>query len=98
MNDCEIFIHPQAIVETPLIGEGTRVWAFTHVLKGARLGKNCNVGEQCYIESDVIVADDVVIKNGVSLWEGVRIEDRVFRGPGGDVTNDLVPRRQPVAP
>ena len=47
MNDCEIFIHPQAIVETPLIGEGTRVWAFTHVLKGARLGKNCNVGEQC---------------------------------------------------
>ncbi|PYX95775.1 MAG: N-acetyltransferase [Acidobacteria bacterium] len=98
MNDREIFIHPQAIVETSLIGEGTRVWPFTHVLKGARLGKNCNVGEQCYIESDVIVGDDVVIKNGVSLWEGVRIEDRVFLGPGCVFTNDLVPRSKLFKP
>ena len=98
MNHGEIFIHPQAIVESPMIGEGTRVWAFTHVLKTARLGKNCNVGEQCYIESGVIVGDDVVIKNGVSLWEGVRIEDRVFLGPSCVFTNDPVPRSKLFKP
>jgi len=80
------------MVESQMIGEGTRVWAFTHVLKGARLGRNCNVGEQCYIESGVVVGDDVVIKNGVALWEGVRIEDRVFLGPSCVFTNDPVPR------
>jgi UDP-2-acetamido-3-amino-2,3-dideoxy-glucuronate N-acetyltransferase len=92
VNSDGVFVHPQAIVDTDEIGAGTRVWAFSHVLKGARLGRNCNVGEQCYIESGVIVGDDVVIKNGVALWEGVRIEDRVFLGPNCTFTNDQVPR------
>lgn len=81
-----------------MIGEGTRVWAFTHVMKGARVGKHCNVGEQCYIESGVIVGDDVVIKNGVALWEGVRIKDGVFLGPSCVFTNDPVPRSKVFKP
>src|SRR5437588_10143830 len=96
MNDREIFIHPQAIVETSLIGEGTRVWPFTHVLKGARLGKNCNVGEQCYNASDVFVGADVVIKNEVSRSLRGWIKDRLLHDLDGAMTKELVPRRRPV--
>ena len=92
MSGDNVFVHPQAIVETQAIGPGTRIWAFSHVMKGARLGRNCNVGEQCYIESGVVVGDDVVIKNGVALWDGIRIEDRAFLGPNCVFTNDLIPR------
>src|SRR5712691_10948821 len=92
MNQNVFFVHPQALVETDEIGAGTRVWAFAHVRKGARLGKNCNVGEHCYVESGVVVGDDVVIKNGVALWDGVRVEDSAFLGPGCVFTNDLFPR------
>jgi acetyltransferase-like isoleucine patch superfamily enzyme len=86
------FVHPSAIVESDAIGEATRVWAFSHVMKGAVVGCNCNVGEQCYIESGVRVGNDVVIKNGVALWEGITIEDRVFLGPSCVFTNDSAPR------
>jgi UDP-2-acetamido-3-amino-2,3-dideoxy-glucuronate N-acetyltransferase len=96
MSNDGFFVHPQAIVETADIGSGTRVWAFSHVMKNVRLGSNCNVGEQCYIESGVVVGDDVVIKNGVALWEGVTIEDRVFLGPNCVFTNDLCPRSKVV--
>lgn len=100
MSENEFFAHPHALVDTRAVGPGTRIWAFTHVMEGARLGKNCNVGEQCYIESGVVVGDDVVIKNGVALWEGVSIEDRVFLGPNCVFTNDSRPRskvfRSPV--
>ncbi len=47
MSSDQVFVHPQAIVETDSIGAGTRVWAFSHVMKGAHLGRDCNVGEQC---------------------------------------------------
>lgn len=92
MSEKSFFAHPQSIVETSDIGNGTRIWAFAHVMKGVRLGANCNVGEHCYLESGVMVGDDVVIKNGVALWEGVIVEDRVFLGPNCVFTNDLFPR------
>ena len=88
----KFFVHPKALVDTAEIGEGTRVWAFSHVMKGARLGKNCNIGEHCFIEHGVEVGDDAVIKNGVSLWEGVKIESKVFVGPNAVFTNDKIPR------
>jgi UDP-2-acetamido-3-amino-2,3-dideoxy-glucuronate N-acetyltransferase len=95
------FVHPQAIVDSTDIGEGTRVWAFSHILKGARLGRNCNVGEGCFVEAGVTIGDDVVIKIGVCLWQGVGIGHRVFLGPNCVFTNDIVPRsklfREPVA-
>ncbi len=93
-----VFIHPGAIVETSMIGEGTRIWAFAHVFGGAVIGKNCNIGEHCYIESDVVIGDDVVVKNGVCIWDKVRVEDKVFLGPNMVFTNDRLPRSKAVLP
>jgi len=87
-----VYIHPTALVETKQIGEGTRIWAFVHVLKGVVLGENCNIGDHCFIESGVVVGNEAVIKNGVSIWEGVTLKDRVFIGPNVSFTNDHVPR------
>lgn len=86
------FIHEQAIVETEHIGQGTRIWAFAHVLENAVIGKNCNICDHTFIEGDVIVGDNVTIKSGVYLWDGLRIEDNVFIGPNATFTNDLKPR------
>ncbi len=84
-------IHPKAIVESQNIGEGTRVWAFAHIMAGASIGKGCNVGEGCYVEGGSTVGDRVTLKNGVALWDGVSIADDVFVGPGVSFTNDLWP-------
>ena len=84
--------HPTALVESHEVGDGTRIWAFCHVLPGAVIGRNCNVGDHTYIEGGVVIGDDVVIKNGVSVWDGVTLEDRVFVGPNAAFTNDLFPR------
>lgn len=85
-------IHPTADVGTTAIGEGTRVWQFSVILPGARLGKDCNVCAQVFIENDVVVGDRVTLKNGVQLWDGVRLEDDVFVGPNATFTNDPFPR------
>ena len=91
------FAHPNALVETEQIGTDTRIWAFTHVMKGVRLGRNCNVGEHCYLETGVVVGDQVTIKNGVALWDGVVVEDRAFLGPNCVFTNDLFPRSKVIS-
>jgi acetyltransferase-like isoleucine patch superfamily enzyme len=96
MSKSNVFVHPQAIVETADIGSGTRIWAFSHVMNNVRLGANCNVGEHCYVESGVVIGDDVVIKNGVAVWEGVTVEDRAFLGPNCVFTNDVYPRSKVV--
>jgi UDP-2-acetamido-3-amino-2,3-dideoxy-glucuronate N-acetyltransferase len=88
----DFFVHPQALCESHNIGDGTRVWAFAHVMKGARIGKGCNVGDHSFVESGVTIGNDVTIKNGVSIWEGVEIGDKVFIGPNATFTNDIRPR------
>jgi serine acetyltransferase/dTDP-4-dehydrorhamnose 3,5-epimerase-like enzyme len=85
-------IHPAALVESSQIGEGTRVWAFAHILPGARIGRDCNICDHTFIENDVVVGDRVTIKCGVQLWDGVRIQDDVFIGPNATFTNDRFPR------
>jgi UDP-2-acetamido-3-amino-2,3-dideoxy-glucuronate N-acetyltransferase len=90
------FKHPQALVETDRIGEGTRVWAFSHVLPGAVIGTGCNICDHVFIENDVIIGDRVTIKCGVQIWDGLRLEDDVMVGPNATFTNDLFPRsKQP---
>ena len=84
--------HPLALVESNEIGEGTRIWAFTHVMKDVRIGRHCNIGEHCYIEQGVTVGNKVTVKNGVNVWTGVTIEDYVFLGPNCVLTNDPNPR------
>ncbi len=87
-------MHDQAIVETEHVGEGTRIWAFAHILKDAIIGKNCNICDHTFIEGNVIIADNVTVKSGVYLWDGVRVEDNVFIGPHATFTNDMRPRSQ----
>ncbi len=87
-----VFIHPQAICETKKIGPRTRIWAFAHVLPGARIGADCNVCDHTFIENDVVLGDRVTVKCGVQLWDGVRIEDDVFIGPNATFSNDRFPR------
>jgi len=87
-----IFRHPQSLIESESIGDGTRIWAFAHVLPGARIGRDCNICDHVFIENDVIVGDRVTIKCGVQLWDGLRIEDDVFVGPNATFTNDPNPR------
>ena len=86
------FIHDKAIVETNAIGDESTIWAFTHILKGAVIGKNANINDHCFIENDVVLGDNVTVKCGVYLWDGVRLEDNVFVGPAAAFTNDLHPR------
>lgn len=87
-----VYKHPNAISESSTIGRGTRIWAFSHVMKGAVIGENCNVGEGSYIENGAVIGNNVVIKNNISIWDGVTIEDEVFLGPNVVFTNDLYPR------
>jgi len=85
-------IHPEAICETEHVGDNTRIWAFAHVLPGAKIGKNCNICDGVFIENDVVVGDAVTVKSGVQLWDGLTLGDRVFVGPNVSFTNDRFPR------
>jgi UDP-2-acetamido-3-amino-2,3-dideoxy-glucuronate N-acetyltransferase len=86
------FIHPQALCESSAIGAGTRIWAFAHVLPGARIGRDCNICDGVFVENDVTVGDRVTVKCGVQLWDGLLLEDDVFIGPNATFTNDRFPR------
>ncbi len=86
------FVHANALCETNFIGDGTKIWAFAHVLPGAKIGADCNICDGVFIEGDVIVGDRVTIKCGVQLWNGVRLADDVFIGPNATFTNDNFPR------
>ncbi len=84
--------HSHALVESEDIGESTRIWAFAHVMRGAKIGKNCNIGDHAFVECGAVIGDDVTIKNGVCVWEGVTIGNGVFVGPNAVFTNDMYPR------
>jgi UDP-2-acetamido-3-amino-2,3-dideoxy-glucuronate N-acetyltransferase len=84
--------HTLAVVECEAIGEGTRIWAFAHVMKGARVGAGCNLGEGVFVESGVLIGNNVTVKNGVALYNGVTVEDEAFIGPHAVFTNDVRPR------
>lgn len=86
------FRHQDALVESDTVGEGTRVWAFAHIMAGAEIGSDCNVGDHAFIEEGVSIGDRVTIKNAVFICKGVEIEADAFIGPGVMFTNDLHPR------
>lgn len=88
----DYFVHEKAIVETNAIGRGTRVWAFVHILKNARIGRDVNICDYCFIENNVIIGNNVTIKSGVYLWDGITIEDDIMIGPAAVFTNDRWPR------
>jgi UDP-2-acetamido-3-amino-2,3-dideoxy-glucuronate N-acetyltransferase len=87
------FVHPSSYVdEGVVIGEGTKVWHFSHVQSGARIGRSCVLGQNVNIGNNVVVGDFVKIQNNVSVYEGVVLEDYVFCGPSMVFTNVPVPR------
>jgi UDP-2-acetamido-3-amino-2,3-dideoxy-glucuronate N-acetyltransferase len=85
-------IHRLADVQSEKIGLGTKVWQFSTILQGAKIGSNCNINCHVFIENDVIIGDNVTVKSGVYLWDGIEIEDDVFIGPNVTFTNDQRPR------
>ena len=85
-------IHEKALVESADVGEGTRVWAFAHIMEGAVVGRDGNICDHAFIESGAQLGDRVTVKNNVLIWDGVSIGDDVFIGPNAVFTNDLVPR------
>jgi acetyltransferase-like isoleucine patch superfamily enzyme len=92
-------IHPTALVASPRIGEGTRIWAYVNVLEGATIGRDCNICDRCFIENEVVIGDRVTVKCGVSIYDGVVLEDDVFVGPDVSFSNDPRPRsRHPRNP
>ena len=91
MND--YFVHPTSIVDENVeIGEGTKIWHFSHIQAGAKIGKNCSLGQNVNVSNNVIVGDGCKLQNNVSLYEGVELESYVFCGPSCVFTNDLTPR------
>lgn len=86
------FVHDKALCDSTQVGEGTRIWGFSHVLKQAVIGKNCNIGEHVFIENKVVIGNGCTIKNGISIWDKITLEDHVFLGPYVVFTNDLRPR------
>lgn len=92
MDEKPPFIHKTAEVQSDQIGDGSYIWQYTIVLKGAKIGDNCNLNAHVFVENEVTVGNNVTIKSGVQLWDGVKLEDNVFVGPNVTFTNDKYPR------
>lgn len=87
-----MFIHPLSDVKSTQIGEGTRIWQFSVILKDAKIGQDCNICAHTLIENDVVIGDNVTVKSGVYIWDGTCIGNSVFIGPCVTFTNDKMPR------
>ncbi len=87
------FVHETAVVdEGATIGDGTKVWHFSHIQSGASIGKGCSLGQNVNVAGNVRIGDGCKIQNNVSVYEGVELQDWVFCGPSCVFTNDLTPR------
>lgn len=92
-NSGKVFTHETAIVDDGVqIGEGTKIWHFSHVLKGSRIGKRCVIGQNVMIGPDVRIGDGCKVQNNVSVYKGITMEDDVFCGPSCVFTNVYTPR------
>lgn len=88
-----VFVHPSAVVdEGAQLGEGTKVWHFSHIMPGARVGRRCSFGQNCFLGNRVQVGDNVRVQNNVSVYDNVVLEDDVFVGPSAVFTNVSNPR------
>ena len=93
----DYFVHESAYVDQPCqIGEGTKIWHFSHIMKDAKIGKRCIFGQNVHVASGVVIGDNVKVQNNVSIYTGTIIEDDVFLGPSCVLTNVANPRSQVV--
>ena len=87
------FVHESSYAdEGALIGEGTKIWHFCHIMGGAKIGKKCSIGQNVNVGSHAVIGDGVKIQNNVSVYDDVIIEDDVFCGPSCVFTNVINPR------
>ncbi len=87
------FVHQTAVIDTGcIIGDGTKVWHFSHIMPNSTLGKNCNIGQNVVVSPQVVLGNNVKVQNNVSIYTGVICEDDVFLGPSMVFTNVINPR------
>lgn len=87
------FVHQTAVIDTGcIIGDGTKVWHFSHIMPNSTLGKNCNIGQNVVVSPEVVLGNNVKVQNNVSIYTGVICEDDVFLGPSMVFTNVINPR------
>jgi UDP-2-acetamido-3-amino-2,3-dideoxy-glucuronate N-acetyltransferase len=93
MSESDYFLHPSSVVDQgAVIGEGTKIWHFSHVMPEVEIGENCTLGQNVFIGSHVRIGNNVKIQNNVSVYTGVILEDDVFLGPSMVFTNVINPR------
>lgn len=91
----DYFVHASSYIdEGAEIGAGTKIWHFSHVMNGAKIGKRCSFGQNCVVSPGVVIGSNVKVQNNVSIYEGTVIEDDVFLGPSCVLTNVTNPRSQ----
>lgn len=89
----DYFVHESSYVDEPCeIGNGTKIWHFTHIMKDSKIGEKCNIGQNVVISPNVVLGNNVKIQNNVSVYSGVICEDDVFLGPSCVFTNVINPR------
>ena len=93
MNEKDFFAHPSAIVDEQCeIGNGTKIWHFSHIMKDCKIGQNCNIGQNVVVSPQVVLGNNVKVQNNVSIYTGVTCDDDVFLGPSMVFTNVINPR------
>lgn len=93
----DYFVHESSYVDEPCeIGEGTKIWHFSHIMKDSKIGKRCIIGQNVVVSPGVTIGDNCKIQNNVSLYTGVTLEDDIFCGPSCVFTNVINPRSQIV--
>lgn len=89
----DYFAHETAVIdEGCIIGEGTKIWHFSHLMTGCKLGEKCNIGQNVVVSTKVVLGKNVKVQNNVSIYEGVTCDDDVFLGPSMVFTNVINPR------
>lgn len=92
-NDQKYYAHPTAVIDEGCeIGEGTKIWHFSHIMPNCKLGKGCNIGQNVVVSPDVVLGNNVKVQNNVSIYTGVTCADDVFLGPSMVFTNVINPR------
>jgi UDP-2-acetamido-3-amino-2,3-dideoxy-glucuronate N-acetyltransferase len=89
----EFYAHPTAIIDDGcMIGKGTKIWHFSHIMPNCKIGQNCNIGQNVVVSPEVVLGNNVKVQNNVSLYTGVICDDDVFLGPSMVFTNVINPR------
>ena len=93
----DFFIHESSYLDdSAIIGSGSKIWHFTHIMKNSTIGKKCNIGQNVVISPNVILGNNVKVQNNVSIYTGVVCEDNVFLGPSMVFTNIINPRSEVI--